>query len=101
LVKAVQDSAAWKDSAIIVTYDEGGGRWDHIPPPPGDRWGPGVRIPAIIISPYAKRHFVDHTTYETTSILKLIETRWNLAPLGRRDAAASDLLNAFNFSQTP
>ena len=101
LVKAVQDSAAWKDSAIIVTYDEGGGRWDHVPPPPGDRWGPGVRIPAIIISPYAKRHFVDHTTYETTSILKLIETRWNLAPLGRRDAAASDLLNAFNFSQTP
>lgn len=101
LVKAVQESAAWKDSAIIVTYDEGGGRWDHVPPPPGDRWGPGVRIPAIIISPYARRRFVDHTPYETTSILKLIETRWNLAPLGRRDAAANDLLNAFDFSQTP
>ena len=101
LVKAVQESAAWKDSAIIVTYDEGGGRWDHVPPPPGDRWGPGVRIPAIIISPYAKRRFVDHTAYETTSILKLIETRWNLAPLGRRDAAANGLLNAFDFSQSP
>ena len=101
LVKTVQESAVWKDSVIIVTYDEGGGRWDHIPPPPGDRWGPGVRVPAVIISPYAKRRFVDHTTYETTSILKLIETRWNLAPLGRRDAAANGLLNTFDFSQTP
>ena len=101
LVKTVQESAVWKDSVIIVTYDEGGGRWDHVPPPPGDRWGPGVRVPAVIISPYAKRRFVDHTTYETTSILKLIETRWNLAPLGRRDAAANGLLNTFDFSQTP
>ena len=101
LVKAVQDSAFWKDSVIIVTYDEGGGRWDHVPPPPGDRWGPGVRIPAIIISPYAKRGFVDHTTYETVSILKLIETRWNVASLGSRDAAANNLLNAFDFSQIP
>ncbi len=101
LVKAVQESAFWKDSVIIVTYDEGGGRWDHVPPPPGDRWGPGVRIPAIIISPYAKRGFVDHTTYETVSILKLIETRWNVAPVGSRDAAANNLLNAFDFSQTP
>ena len=101
LVKAVQDSALWKDSVIIITYDEGGGRWDHVPPPQGDRWGPGVRVPAIIISPYAKRNFVDHTTYETTSILKFIETRWGLAPLGSRDAVAGDLLNAFDFSQSP
>jgi phospholipase C len=101
LVKAVQDSAVWQSSAIIITYDEGGGRWDHVPPPGGDRWGPGVRVPAIIISPYAKRGFVDHTPYETVSILKLIETRWNLAPLGSRDAAANNLLNAFDFSLTP
>src|SRR5438477_640538 len=101
MVKAVQDSAVWKDSVIIITYDEAGGRWDHVPPPRGDRWGPGVRVPAIIISPYAKRRFVDHTTYETTSILKFIETRWQLAPLGSRDAAANNLFNAFDFSQTP
>src|SRR5919204_4495355 len=100
LVKAVQDSTVWKDSVIIITYDEGGGRWDHVPPPRGDRWGPGVRVPAIIISPYAKRRFVDHTPYETVSILKLIEARWDLAPLGSRDAAANNLLNAFDFSQT-
>jgi len=101
LVKAVQGSAVWKDSVIIITYDEAGGRWDHVPPPRGDRWGPGVRVPAIIISPYAKRRFVDNTTYETTSILKFIETRWDLAPLGSRDSAANNLLNAFDFSQTP
>jgi phospholipase C len=51
-------------------------------------------VPTIIISPFAKRHFVDHTTYDTTSILKLIETRWHLAPLGDRDARAADLTNA-------
>jgi len=101
LVKAVQDSVVWKETAIIITYDEGGGRWDHVPPPRGDRWGPGVRVPAIIISPYAKRRFVDHTPYETVSILKFIETRWELAPLGSRDAAANNLLNAFDFSLTP
>jgi phospholipase C len=97
LVKAVQDSAVWTDSVIIITYDEAGGRWDHVPPPRTDRWGPGVRVPAIIISPYVKRRFVDHTTYETVSILRFIETRWNLAPLSSRDAAANNLLNAFDF----
>ena len=97
LVRAVMNSTYWKDTAIIITYDESGGRWDHVSPPIVDRWGPGPRVPAIIISPYAKRRYVDHTPYDTTSILKLIETRWHLAPLGTRDAAANDLTNAFNF----
>lgn len=101
LVKAVQASPYWADSAIIIAYDENGGRWDHVPPPVVDRWGPGARVPVIIISPYAKRGFVDHTRYDTTSILKFIETRWNLAPLGTRDAAATNLTNAFDFSQAP
>ena len=101
LVKAVESSPYWADSAIIITYDENGGRWDHVPPPVVDRWGPGTRVPAIIISPYAKKRFVDHTQYDTTSILKFIETRWNLAPLGTRDAAATNLTNAFDFSQAP
>ena len=101
LVKAVQASPYWADSAIIITYDENGGRWDHVPPPVVDRWGPGTRVPTIIISPYAKRGFVDHTRYDTTSILKFIETRWNLAPLGTRDAVATNLTNAFDFSQAP
>jgi phospholipase C len=101
LVKRVQESPAWKDSVIIITYDESGGRWDHVPPPKVDRWGPGLRVPAIIISPFAKRGFVDHTNYETTSILKLIEARWGLPPLTSRDAAANNLLNSFDFSQRP
>ena len=62
--------------AVIVTYDENGGYWDHVPPPSGpgwgDRWGPGTRIPAIIVSPFAKRGYVDKTPYDTTSILKFI-----------------------------
>jgi phospholipase C len=99
LVSAVQSSDYWEDTVILITYDENGGRWDHVAPPVADRWGPGSRVPLIIISPYAKRGFVDHTQYDTTSILKFIETRWNLAPLGTRDAAATNLLNAFDFTQ--
>ncbi len=95
IVRAVVNSPVWRDTVIIITYDENGGRWDHVPPPADDRWGPGTRVPAIIISPFAKRHFVDHTVYDTTSILKLIELRWGLRPLGPRDAAANGLLGAF------
>lgn len=97
LVSAVQNSPYWADSAIIITYDEHGGRWDHVAPPQGDRWGPGSRVPAIVISPFAKKGFVDHTQYDTTSILKTIEERWALQPLGTRDAAVHDLSNAFEF----
>jgi acid phosphatase len=100
LVAAIQNSAYWKDTAIVITYDEFGGRWDHVAPPATtDGWGPGARVPAIIISPFARRGYVDHSQYETVSILKLIETRFNLQPLGTRDAAAANLLNAFNFNQ--
>ena len=100
LINAVRNSANWKDAAIIITYDENGGFWDHVAPPTVDKWGPGTRVPAIIISPYAKQGFIDHTTYETASILALIEKRWNLAPLGAHDKNASPLMNAFDFSQT-
>ena len=99
LVSTIQNSKYWSDTAIIITYDEHGGRWDHVAPPVIDKWGPGLRVPTIIISPFAKKGFVDHTQYDTTSILKLIEERWNLQPLGMRDAAAGDLSTAFDFSQ--
>jgi phospholipase C len=94
IIYQIQQSFIWDDAVIIITYAENGGIWDHVAPPKIDRWGPGTRVPAIIVSPFAKRHFVDHTTYDTTSILKLIETRWGLTPLGTRDAAAADLTNA-------
>lgn len=99
MVAAIQASPQWKSTAIIVTYDENGGRWDHVAPPVVDRWGPGTRVPAVIISPYAKRGYVDHTQYDTTSILKFIERRWGLAPLGTRDAAVNDLTGAFDFGE--
>jgi phospholipase C len=95
IVNSIEHSELWKDSVIIVTYDENGGFWDHASPPVKDRWGPGTRVPTLIISPYAKRGFVDHTEYDTTSILKLIETRFAIKPLGSRDAEANDLSNAF------
>jgi phospholipase C len=101
LVRAVMASPYWPRSAIIITYDENGGRWDHVPPPAGDRWGPGTRVPAIIVSPHARRSYVDHALYDTTSILKFIEARWGLRPLGTRDAAANDLTGAFDFTRAP
>jgi len=66
---------------IVVTYDENGGFYDHATVPAGDRWGPGTRVPALIISPFAKKGFVDKTPYDTASILRFITKRWSLAPL--------------------
>src|SRR5450432_2525570 len=100
LINAVRNGPNWKDAVIIVTYDENGGFWDHVAPPTVDRWGPGSRTPAIIISPFAKKGFVDKTQYETVSILSFIEKRWNLPPLTDRDRNASPLQNAFDFSQS-
>jgi phospholipase C len=97
IIERLRKSPLWAGTAIIVTYDENGGFWDHVPPPKLDRWGPGTRVPALIISPFAKRRFVDHTPYDTTSILKLIEARHGLAPLAERDARADGLVNAFDF----
>lgn len=76
----------WRSSVIIVTYDENGGLWDHVAPPIKDRWGPATRVPAVVISPFAKKGFIDHTTYDTTSILRLIEWRHNLPKLGKRES---------------
>ncbi len=95
IVTAIQNSSIWRDCAIIITHDENGGRWDHVPPPVIDRWGPGTRVPTIIISPFAKRGFVDHTQYETVSILRFIENTFGLKPLTSRDEKANDLSNAF------
>jgi len=94
LVSAVQHSDYWEDSLIVVTYDEHGGRWDHVTPPVNGIWGDGTRVPAIVIGPLAKRHFVDHTQYDTLSILRTIEQRFGLAPLTSLDANATPLTNS-------
>ena len=98
LVERILKSPYGADCAILITYDEHGGRWDHVAPPKGDKWGPGTRVPLIVISPFAKKGFVDHTPYSTASILKFIETRFSLEPLNDRDGKAANLDNAFDFS---
>ena len=101
LLERLRKSKQWPKMAVIVTYDENGGFWDHAPPPAGagwsDRWGPGTRIPAIIVSPLSKRGFVDKTIYDTTSILKFIQRRFGLEPLPGVRANVGDLTNAFDF----
>jgi len=99
LLTRLRNSPQWAKMAVIVTYDENGGFWDHVPPPTGpgwgDRWGPGTRVPALIISPHAKRGHVDKTPYDTTSIIKFITRRFGLEPLPGVRARAGDLSNAF------
>jgi phospholipase C len=97
LINAVRNGPDWATTAIIITYDEHGGFWDHVAPPVVDRWGPGSRVPTLVISPFAKKHYVDHNRYDTTSILALIEHRWGLEPLTDRDAQANDMRDAFTF----
>ncbi|PTU33039.1 acid phosphatase [Stenotrophobium rhamnosiphilum] len=81
LLTKLQASPQWKNMVVVVTYDENGGFWDHVAPPKGDKLGPGTRIPAIIISPYSKKNTVDHTQYDTASILRLITRRFELDTL--------------------
>jgi acid phosphatase len=81
LVAQLQASPQWKHMVVIITYDEFGGAWDHAAPPKGDLIGPGTRIPALVISPFARRGFVDHTPYDTASILRLITRRFDLPTL--------------------
>jgi acid phosphatase len=90
LVTKLKAGAQWAHMVIVITYDEYGGQWDHVAPPKGDKFGPGTRIPALIISPYAKAGTVDHTQYDTASISRLITRRYGLTVLpglAARDAA--------------
>jgi len=80
VIEHLKKSPQWKDMVVVITFDENGGWWDHVAPPQGDRWGPGSRIPAIVVSPHAKRGSVDHNFYDTTSILRFI-TRLHGLPL--------------------
>jgi phospholipase C len=103
LLQAIQRSACAADTMVVVTYDEFGGQWDHVPPPgqggtpgPHDQWGPGTRIPALVVSPFLQASFVvDHQEYDTTSILTTIEHRFGVAALSSRDAALNDLSGVF------
>jgi phospholipase C len=114
VVQAVLASPRWPRTALVVTYDEHGGFYDHVPPPPacqpdgippalgpGDEPGDfdryGIRVPIVVISPYAKKHHVSHEVGDHTAVLRFIETRFDLPALTRRDANASPLLDYFDF----
>ena len=107
-LKVLQESPQWKNMVVVVTVDENGGWWDHVAPPKGDRWGPGTRIPALVVSPFARKGTVDHTVYDTASILRLITRVFQLEKLDglkQRDDAMTargqkpmgDLSNALQF----
>ncbi|HEX6832135.1 MAG TPA: acid phosphatase [Rudaea sp.] len=111
VIHHLENSPQWAHMVVVVTYDENGGWWDHVAPPKGDRWGPGTRVPAIIVSPFARKGTVDHTQYDTASILRLITHRFNLPVLPglqARDQALQangqpvmgDLTSALNIAST-
>jgi len=109
LLQSIEGSACAKDTMVVVTYDEFGGQWDHVAPPgqggtpgPHDLWGPGTRIPALVLAPRLRGNFaLDNTQYDTTSILATIEQRFGLTPLSSRDAAVNSLSNVFDAKQVP
>ena len=81
IIKSLRASPQWNNMVVVITVDENGGWWDHVAPPKGDRWGPGTRVPAIVVSPFARRGTVDHTVYDTASILRLITRTFGLEKL--------------------
>lgn len=90
VIDSLRQSPQWGRMMVIITFDENGGWWDHVAPPKGDRWGPGSRIPALVVSPHARKGHVEHRVYDTGSILRLITRRFGLKPLPgivARDAA--------------
>ena len=101
MVRAMMGSRYWPRVAVVITYDEGGGWFDHVRPPAVDRFGLGTRVPALIVSPYARRGYIGRQVYDHASVLKLIEWRFGLAPLTERDRRAAAPLEAFDFSQPP
>jgi phospholipase C len=90
-------SKYWKSTAIFMSWDDFGGFYDHVPPPHYDVMGLGPRVPMLIISPYAKAGYIDHTTYELSSVVRFIEDIFGLGQLTRRDRQASNMFNAFDF----
>jgi phospholipase C len=100
-VNALMDSPMWKDTAIFITWDDYGGFYDHVPPPQVDGFGFGIRVPLLVISPYAKQGAVDHTLGEFSTVLRFIEDDWGLTQLTHRDANATNLTEAFDFTQAP
>ncbi|MBI2677717.1 MAG: hypothetical protein HYX28_02940 [Candidatus Koribacter versatilis] len=96
-IKKVQASSSWPDTAVVITWDESGGWWDHVPPPQIDSQGLGARVPLIVISPYARMGHVSHTRMDHVSILKWIQWNWGLGTLNPREDLSADINDMFQF----
>jgi phospholipase C len=101
VVDSIMKSRFWRSTAIFITWDEWGGFYDHVPPTQIDRYGLGIRVPLIVISPYAKQGWVDHRRGEFSSILRFIEDNWGIPRLTTRDRSTGNLSYDFDFSQDP
>jgi phospholipase C len=101
IVNTLGSSDYWESAALFLTWDCFGGFFDHVPPPQVDKYGYGFRVGCLVVSPYAKKGFIDSVVNDHTSILKFMEARFGLSPLSTRDAAANDMSEAFDFTQAP
>jgi phospholipase C len=101
LVNAVMEGPDWPSTAVFIAWDDWGGFYDHVPPPQVDTYGFGIRVPGLVISPYAKQNYVDSHVYSFESWLKLLEERFGVSPMTARDLNADDMSDAFDFTQQP
>jgi len=104
IYNAVTASPNWANTVLVMSYDEWGGFFEHIPPTTAPDNNPGnalrgFRVPCVIVSPFARRDYVASTVFDHTSVLKMIESQWNLQPLTARDAAANNLRDALDLTQ--
>ena len=98
-LNAVMQGPDWHSTAVFLTWDDFGGFYDHVAPDNVDQFGFGPRVPLLIISPFARKGFISHTTYEFSSFLRFAERRFDLPALTSRDAMANDMTDSFNFNQ--
>jgi phospholipase C len=101
VVNAIGESSYWNSTAIIIVWDDWGGLYDNLSPQQLGYGGLGFRVPAIIVSPYAKPGYISQTDYEFGSIIKYIEQNWNLGSLGTTDQRAKSIIDSFDYSQNP
>ena len=101
LVNAVMQSPEWDSTAIFISWDDWGGFYDHVSPPKIDEYGYGLRVPGLVISPYARQGYIDHSLLSFESWLRLVEERFGIAPMTARDQHAGDMMGAFDFTQQP
>ncbi len=101
LVNAVMQGPLWNSTAIFIAWDDWGGFYDHVAPPQIDQYGLGIRVPGLVISPYARQGYIDHKQYSFESWLKLVEERFGVNSLTARDNAANDMYDSFDFTQAP